>query len=308
MERFTGQVFDLDNLSLFNYFKQVSNPSDVWRIINHINILEVDSLKKELSEKEYNVSKILERLGFKNSIQQAHKWTEYMLSRESEALFIFLFSHNPSFMDNFLKIKGKKYLENIFQSKEPVIFISPHWGAFYSIPLILSALGVPHVPISNAGEENHLNTILNQLVPEHKDMITDVLSTSNPILLLKNIKKILHLNQSILIYPEYTFGSVPKARATYFGVEFPAPQGVPRISVTENTRIQPLSFRKISDTPKFEIVFYEPIIPASLDNNVESISKKIHTSIENIVKSDVSQWWYWEIFEENSKISRGSYH
>lgn len=115
----------------------------------------------------------------------------------------------------------------------------------------------------------------------------------------------IHLNQSILVYPEYTYGAVPKARTTYFGVDFPAPQGVPKIAVNEDIKIQPISLRRISDYPQFEIVFYDPIVPNKFGYNVDDISNKIHTSIESIVKSEISQWWYWEVFQDNSNKKRG---
>lgn len=306
MDRYTGTVLNCVKTDLFKFYQKAPDLNWVWEQLNLTNLQEIEEIKEtEWTELKLRAERSMKIANLTDSTLLSQKWADYMLSKETEALFIFLYSLRKDFQKEHLLIKNKEKLEELQASNNPVIFVSPHWGAFYSLPLILSSLGFHICPIANGGEEQHLNKILNTIVKEHKQNIKAVLSTKSPVVLLRDMIFYLNKNINLVIYPEYTFGPTPKYTVEYLATEFPAAQGVAKVAQMQNVKIQPVSLKHVAETSLFELEFYDTICNQDLELHVSAVNKKVHESLEKIIKKDLSKWWYWEIFEENRKGVKG---
>lgn len=297
MYRFSELIFDTYDSKLFELYQRMDNLDWVWEQLYLVNLKELENVEKStIKELQNKAQRGMQIANISDKKELSQKWVNYMFSRETEALFIYLYSLRENFLKEHLVIENKKIFKKI--QRENVIFVSPHWGAFYSLPLILSALDFEVYPVANGDESDHLERIFDTLEKPHKKNVNVILSTKYPVRLLKEMNYYLKNGKNILVYPEYTFGKEPKYDATYLGIKFPTARGVASISQSQRVNIQPVSLRRIPGTSKFELKFYDTI---STKKDVISINKTLHSTIDKIVRQDLSQWWYWEIFEKNMR-------
>ncbi|AIS09929.1 MULTISPECIES: hypothetical protein [Lactobacillus] len=292
---FSMYLSDLDDQRLFQVLKKSNQLDLIWKEISLIRQIEINEKKENIQDLVTIASKAMKFTNLKNQESLSKKWANYILFQETDAIFVYLFSQTKCFLKNNLIIINEEKLNDIKRGN--TIIFSPHWGDFYSIPIILASLRIQNVPLANGDEGEHMRSILDVMLSSLKKYITEVLDTSNPVNALFKLDNLLKNSKNILEFPEYTLGPKPKYRTKYLDNFFPVAYGLAALAKRNNSNIQPVTFTRIDDFPHYELRFYSKI--NIKDMTVGQINNNIHRLINSIIVKTPEKWWYWYLFSKN---------
>lgn len=255
----TDFISDINNPELFHWIRDNYPPDLTWELLSRATRWERKHLFSSDAENLYNTCySALQKTKFaeKASII-ADKWVRFILSQELDASMLFMYSPSKEFFKH-LQIKGKEYLDQCLNSNKGFLIVCPHFGSFYSLSHVLSALNVQQVALSNGGENEHLTKVINILTPEASNNIHEVIPVTSVMAVRKAIR---YLNKgiSVVIFPEFTVGEKPNSFVNYFGHKIPAALGTERMSELAKVPILPTTLiHENPDSLDFSLEFYKP--------------------------------------------------
>ena len=203
----------------------------------------------------------------------------------SEYIFLKNFRYNnPN--TNRIKINGSKFLEEIKNNNESVIFYSGHFANFELMAMELDKFGIKCAAIYRPLNNFFLNPVMeylrmkyictNQIKKGRKGMREIVNKIKN------GYSIALMVDQRVSEGPRELFFNKPAHTTT-----IPA-----QLALKYNCRLVPISLRRIDDV-KFEITIYEPYKVNRTDNDNEDskrITLKINQDLEKMITKNPTQW------------------
>lgn len=298
---FTDYLTDIRDPRLFFLCQKSQNLAYAWKqlqLIREKELLEPENIR-EMRRLEFIGSNAVNCTDIANKQAVVTKWIKNMMYQETDATYLYLYSSNPDFMKRHLIVTGDTKI--LGSDMKNTIFFSPHWGDYYSLPVVLASMGVLNIPLANGDEGNHMRSIIETLKPEVKEKMPRILDTSNPYRALQELDISLRNEQNVVIFPEFTIGSKPKYNTKYFGTSFPVAHGVPALAKRNKSKLVPITIERVDEEPHFELRVYSPL--KNIDElSIDQISEKIHKKINEIVSMKPEKWWYWNIFDKN-KVS-----
>ena len=190
--------------------------------------------------------------------------------------------------NNLIKIRGKKYIDNIIKNNEQVIFIAIHQSNWEILAPTLIAFGIKinsvYRHINNslinkfilAVRKSAYNSKESLLSPKGKKSAQDM------ILSIKNGYSI-----ALLIDQKDSSGKdIP-----LFGIPAKTQTGFLKLAKKFNLKIYPIENKRLNNI-NFEIIIHKPIILKNYNKNFDEkdIMLKIHKIIENWIKKTPESW------------------
>ena len=184
--------------------------------------------------------------------------------------------------EKFLEIKGKKILEKIKFSKEPVIFISGHFDNFELMAMHIEKSGVDLAAIYRPLNNNFLNPVMENIRKKYicRKQIKKGISGTKEI--LKHFKS--GTSVALMIDQRVTEGIKSLFFKNYaFTTTIPA-QFIKKF----NCKIVPIYIKRKNN----ENFMLEIMKPINFDNNqtTENITLKLNQLLENMIVRNPHQW------------------
>tara|TARA_A100001011_G_scaffold391331_1_gene476575 strand:+ start:4859 stop:5725 length:867 start_codon:yes stop_codon:yes gene_type:complete len=187
---------------------------------------------------------------------------------------------------NHIKIINEKILDEISNSKRPVIFVSGHFANFELMSMELTKKNIKLATIYRPLNNFFLNPFMEFL--RKKYICQNQIKKGKEG--LKSLIKFVEEKHSVALMIDQRLGEGEKL--DFFGSPALTTTLPAQIALKFNYEIVPIYISRKEDN-KFQIEVYKPLSIKSYKKNEESkivITKKLNEIIESMIKKDPSQW------------------
>ena len=201
----------------------------------------------------------------------------------SEYIFLKNFQRDHN---NFIKINGKEYLDEIKKNNEQVVFVSGHFSNFELLGTKLNSLGIKFFAIYRPLNNFFLNPVMEYLRLKYVCPVMIKKGRSNIRELINKIKN----GYSVIVLADQRTSEGKKIQffdATALTTTMPA-----QISLKYNCKIVPLRMERLP-TGNFEMTIYKPLENEKTDNyekDCYNLTLEINKQLEKMILKKPEQW------------------
>lgn len=202
----------------------------------------------------------------------------------SELIYLFAHRRRPRSALP-ITVRHPEHLQTVLNHKKGGILISAHFGNWELIPYILKDM-LPKPLISIARPMN--NPLVEQLVQKFRRFM------GSQIVYKKGaLRKIIsHLQENRLIYLLIDQNAVPREAVfvDFFSQKISAISSAAQLHIKKKAPLLPAFLHYEPDQIILE--FHPPVMDASADHTVESLTQVLTTEIENQIRQHPEQWFW----------------
>lgn len=232
----------------------------------------------------------------------AWRWGEFKFDRQAELLHLALLLPRVE-PEELIVVEGTEHLKAALDRGAP--FLTPiHAGPFQLIPFVLARMGYPVATFMEVESVSLWREIGFALMDAaNHGLYARIVPV--PLPSPRAPRNAIRLNReglSVLTFPEFTMGGLPKRTVRFLGAEVRAVDGVARMAWLNKRDMLPLIFRSRGDR-RYVLRFYPPIRLAGKED-IFSATAAFYRWLEQRVLEEPHTWLSWAFFESHMLASR----
>jgi len=254
-------------------------------------------LTYKFDKKHYKIAKRNLDLVYQDSISNKKK--EEIILNSYKNLFYNIYEtldnlnlDLESFNKKIKKIENEEIILNALKENKNIILITAHYGNW---ELLAQYIGLKYAPITVVGRKLNNKYLNKELLKYRNSHNSQMLTKDNS---AKGLIKAIKQKRIVGLVVDQHIDPKKGQIISFLGLKAPQVDSSARLAIKLNCIIIPFIVKRI-DFDKYDLAFYEPIIPSRFNNDLKAITQKEADIFSKQILSNPNIWfWQHKRFKE----------